>query len=95
MNLTPMGNRIVIKPEETEKKTATGIIIPDTASKARPKTGKVVFVGKGTTDSKGKLVPMQVKKGDNVIFTEWAGTEIMIEGEKHLIMKEDEVLAVE
>jgi len=95
MNLTPMGNRIVIKPAETEKKTATGIIIPDTASKARPKTGKVVFVGKGLTDSKGKLVPMQVKQGDSVIFTEWAGTEIMIDGEKHLIMKEDEVLAVE
>ncbi len=95
MNLTPMGNRIVIKPTENEKKTATGIIIPDTASKARPKTGKVVFVGKGLTDNKGKVVPMQVKQGYNVIFTEWAGTEIMIDGEKHLIMKEDEVLAVE
>ena len=95
MNLTPMGNRIVIKVSESEKKTATGIIIPETASKAKPKNGKVVFVGKGITDSKGKLVPMQVKQGDNVIFTEWAGTEIMIEGEKHLIMKEDEVLAVE
>ncbi|MBU1106788.1 MAG: co-chaperone GroES [Candidatus Riflebacteria bacterium] len=95
MNLTPMGNRIVIKVSESEKKTATGIIIPETASKAKPKSGKVVFIGKGLTDSKGKLVPMQVKQGDNVVFTEWAGTEIMIEGEKHLIMKEDEVLAVE
>jgi len=95
MNLTPMGNRIVIKPSESETKTTTGIIIPDTASKARPKTGKVVFIGKGLTDSKGKTVPMQVKKGDSVIFTEWAGTEIVIDGEKHLIMKEDEVLAVE
>lgn len=95
MNLTPMGNRIVIRPSESEKKTATGIIIPDTASKARPKTGKVIFVGKGITDSNGKIVPMQLKKGDSVIFTEWAGTEIEIEGEKHLIMKEDEVLAVE
>jgi len=90
-----MGNRIVIKVSESEKKTATGIIIPETASKAKPKSGKVVFIGKGLTDSKGKLVPMQVKQGDNVVFTEWAGTEIMIEGEKHLIMKEDEVLAVE
>ncbi len=95
MNLTPMGNRIVIKVTEAEKKTATGIIIPDTASKARPKTGKVIFVGRGLTDNKGKVIPMQVKKGDSVIFTEWAGTEIMIEGEKHLIMKEDEILAVE
>lgn len=95
MNLTPMGNRIVIKPSEAEKKTTTGIIIPDTASKARPKSGKVVFVGRGLTDTKGKVIPMQVKQGDSVVFTEWAGTEIMIEGEKHLIMKEDEVLAIE
>lgn len=95
MNLTPMGNRIVIKPMEAEKKTSTGIIIPDTASKARPQSGKVVFVGRGQVDTKGKVVPMQVKKGDSVVFTEWAGTEIMIEGEKHLIMKEDDVLAIE
>jgi len=95
MNLTPMGNRIVIKPSEAEKKTSTGIIIPDTASKARPKTGKVVFVGRGLTDSHGKVIPMQVKQGDSVIFTEWAGTEVVIEGENHLIMKEDEVLAIE
>lgn len=94
MNITPMGNRIVVKVSEPETKTATGIIIPDTASKARPKTGKIIFVGKGIANEKGKLMPMQVKQGDSVIFTEWAGSEIVIEGEKHLIMKEDDILAV-
>jgi chaperonin GroES len=95
MKLVPTGNRLVVKVEESEKKTTSGIIIPDTASKARPQKGKVVFVGKGTKNHKGKTVPMQVKAGDSVIFTEWAGTEIVIEGEKHLIMKEDDLLAVE
>lgn len=95
MKLTPMGDRIVVKIEEAEKKTVSGIIIPDTASKARPQRGKVIFVGRGNTDRKGNPIPMQVKAGDNVLFTEWAGTEIMIEGEKHLIMKEDDLLAVE
>lgn len=95
MKLTHLGNRIVVKIADVEKKTSSGIIIPDTASKARPKKGKVVFVGKGNVDKKGKKVPMQVKAGDNVIFTEWAGTEIEIDGEKHLIMKEDDLLAVE
>ena len=95
MKLTPMGNRIVVKAQESESKTVSGIIIPDTASKAKPKTGTVVYVGKGLTNSKGKLIPMQVKQGDKVMFTEWAGTEVLLEGEKHLIMKEDDVLAVE
>lgn len=95
MKLAPTGDRIVVKAEEAEKKTTSGIIIPDTASKARPQRGKVIFVGRGNTDRKGNLIPMQVKAGDNVIFTEWAGTEITIEGEKHLIMKEDDLLAVE
>lgn len=95
MKLTPMGNRIVVKPADAEKKTAFGIIIPDTASKDRPKTGTVVFTGRGLTDKKGNLIPMQVKTGDKVYFTEWSGSEVMIEGEKHLIMKEDDVLAIE
>ncbi len=95
MKLAPMGNRIVVKVAENETKTSSGIIIPDTASKARPHRGKVVFVGKGIKNNKGKAIPMQVKAGDSVIFSEWAGTEIMIEGEKHLIMKEDDLLAVE
>ena len=95
MKLTPMGNRIVVKVETTDTKTISGIIIPDTASKAKPKSGKVIFIGKGLVNSKGNLVPMQVKQGDQVMFTEWAGTEVMLDGEKHLIMKEDDVLAVE
>lgn len=94
MKITPMGNRIVIKTDSSETQTASGIMIPETASKSKPKTGKVIFVGKGITDSKGKIIPMQVKEGDQVIFTEWAGTEIELDGEKHLIMKEDEVLAI-
>ena len=95
MKLTPMGNRVVIKAGEPEKHTTSGIIIPDTASKARPKYGKVVFTGKGTVGKTGKTQPMQIKEGDKVIFTEWAGTEINIEGEPHLIMKEDDVLAID
>ncbi len=95
MELTPMGGRIVVKVAETETKTSSGIIIPDTVSKAKPQRGKVVFVGTGNKTAKGKTVPLQVKTGDSVIFSEWAGTEIMIEGEKHLIMKEDDLLAVE
>lgn len=95
MKLAPMGNRIVVKVAENETRTTSGIIIPDTASKARPQRGKVVFVGTGTRNNKGKTIPLQVKAGDNVLFSEWAGTEIMIEGEKHLIMKEDDLLAVE
>lgn len=95
MKLTPMGNRIVVKAQEVENKTTSGIIIPDTASKAKPKSGKVIYVGKGLTNKSGKIIPMQVKEGDNVMFTEWAGTEVMLDGEKHLIMKEDDVLAIE
>ncbi len=95
MKLIPTGNRIIVKAEEAETKTSFGIIIPDTASKARPKSGKVIFVGKGITDPKGNLIPMQVKEGDKVIFGEWAGTEVTFEGEKHLIMKEEDILAVE
>lgn len=94
MKLTPMGDRIVIKVDSGETQTSSGILIPETASKARPKAGKVIFVGKGTTTKTGKCIPPQVKEGDQVIFTEWAGTEIEIEGEKHLIMKEEEILAV-
>lgn len=90
-----MGNRIVVKPADEEKKTALGIIIPDTASKAKPKTGTVIFTGRGLTNKKGELIPMQVKQGDKVYFTEWSGSEIIVDGEKHLIMKEDDVLAIE
>ena len=94
MKITPMGDRIVIKVDSGETQTSSGILIPETASKARPKSGKVVFIGKGATTKSGKRIPPQVKEGDQVFFTEWAGTEIEIEGEKHLIMKEEEILAV-
>jgi chaperonin GroES len=95
MKLAPLGDRIVVKIEEVEEKTPSGIIIPDTASKAKPQRGKVVFVGKGKKNRQGKTIPMQVKNGDTVIFSEWAGSEIMIEDQKHLIMKEDDLLAID
>ncbi len=93
MKLKPLGDRVLVKRLEMEEKTAGGIIIPDTA-KEKPQKGKVVAAGPGKVDDDGKLVKMEVKKGDVVLFSKYAGTEIKIEGEEHLIMREDDILAV-
>jgi chaperonin GroES len=93
MKIRPLQDRIIVKRLEGEEKSKGGIIIPDTA-KEKPQEGKVIAVGKGKVTEDGKLQPMDVKKGDRVLFSKYAGTEVNIEGEEHLIVREDDVLGV-
>jgi len=93
MKIRPLQDRILVKRIEEEEKTSGGIIIPDTA-KEKPMEGKVVAVGKGKLSEDGKLMPLDLKKGDRILFSKYAGTEVKIEGEEHLIMREDDVLGV-
>ena len=93
MGIRPLQDRLIVKRIDEEETTAGGIIIPDTA-KEKPQEGKVVAVGKGKVDEDGKVHPLDVKKGDKVLFSKYAGTEINIEGEEHLIIREDDVLGV-
>jgi len=91
--IKPLGNRIVVKRIEAEEKTAGGIVLPDTA-KEKPKQGEVIAVGEGTRTDDGKTIPTQVKKGDRVVFSSYAGTEVTLGDEEFLIMKEDDVLGI-
>ncbi len=93
MKIRPLQDRILVKRIEEEETTAGGIIIPDTA-KEKPMEGKVVAVGRGKVSEDGKLMPLNVKKGDRILFSTYAGTEVKIGGEEHLIMREDDVLGV-
>ncbi len=93
MNIRPLQDRILVKRIEEEEQTEGGIIIPDTA-KEKPIEGKVIAVGKGKVSEDGKIVPLDVKKGDRILFGKYAGTEVKIEGEEHLIMREEDVLGV-
>jgi chaperonin GroES len=93
MKLRPLHDRIVVKRLEEEEKTSGGIIIPDTA-KEKPQQGKVIAVGKGRILEDGKVVPLVVKEGDRVLFNKYAGTDIKIDGDEHLIMREDDILAI-
>jgi len=94
MNIQPLHDRVVVKRVEEEGKTKGGIIIPDTA-KEKPQEGLVIAVGSGRIEGEGKKkVPLEVKKGDRVLFSKYAGTEINIDGEEHLIMKEEDIIAL-
>jgi len=93
MKIKPLNDRVLVIRTAEETKTSSGIIIPDTA-KEKPQEGKVVAVGSGKTDDKGKRIPMDVKKGDRVLFGKYAGNEIKIDDVEHLIMREDDILAV-
>ena len=93
MRIRPLRDRIIVRRLEEEEKTKGGIIIPDTA-KEKPIEGKVIAVGDGKIKEDGTKVPMEVKKGDRILFAKYAGTEVKIEGEEHLMMKEDDVLAI-
>jgi chaperonin GroES len=93
MNIRPLGDRILVKRIQEEEKTKGGIIIPDTA-KEKPQEGRVVAVGKGKTTEDGKLLPPDVKAGDRILFGKYAGSEIKLEGEEHLILREDDILGV-
>ena len=93
MKLRPLNDRVIIKRLEEEEKTVGGIIIPDTA-KEKPQQAKVIAVGKGRTLDNGQVIPLTVKEGDRVLFGKYAGTEIKIDGDEHLIMREDDILAI-
>ena len=93
MNFRPLQDRVVVKRVEEESKTAGGIIIPD-AAKEKPQEGEVVAVGPGARDDKGELIAMDVKVGDRILFGKWSGTEITLEGQDLLIMKESDILGV-
>jgi len=93
MKLRPLHDRVIVKRIEEEEKTSGGIIIPDTA-KEKPQEGKVIAVGKGKILDNGKVSPMAVKEGDRILFGKYAGTDIKVDGEEHLIMREDDILAV-
>jgi chaperonin GroES len=93
MKFRPLHDRVVVRRIESDEKTAGGIIIPDTA-KEKPQEGEVVAVGPGGRDEAGKLVPLDVKDGDRILFGKWSGTEVKIEGEDYLIMKEADIMGV-
>jgi chaperonin GroES len=93
LNLKPLGDRVVVEPLEKEERTASGIILPETA-KEKPQEGTIVAIGPGRRDEDGKLVPMDVKMGDIVLYAKYAGTEIKIDDKKVLILKESDILAI-
>ena len=93
MNIKPLGDRLVVERLEQEEKTSGGIIIPDTA-KEKPKQGKVLAVGPGAKDENGKRIPVDVQAGDIVLFTQWAGSEIKIDGKDYLVLKESDVIGI-
>src|SRR6476619_5632345 len=93
MKFRPLHDRVVVERVTAEEKTAGGIIIPDTA-KEKPQQGKIIAVGPGGRDENGKLIPMDVKAGDHVLFGKWSGTEVKIDGHDYLIMKESDIMGV-
>lgn len=92
-NLKPLGDRLVVEPQEKEEVTASGLVLPETA-KEKPQQGTVVALGPGRRDDDGKRIPMDVAAGDTVLYAKYAGTEIKIDGQKVLILKESDVLAI-
>ena len=93
MKIRPLHDRILVKRIDEEAKTSGGIIIPDSA-KEKPQEGKVVAVGNGKVAEDGSVTPLDVKKGDKILFSKYSGSEVSLDGEEHLIMREDDVLAV-
>jgi chaperonin GroES len=93
MNLQPLEDRIVVRPGESEETTASGLVIPDTA-KEKPQQGKVIAVGKGRVNDEGKVTPLDVKVGDTILFGKYSGSEIKLDGDEHLIMREEDILGV-
>jgi len=93
MKIRPLQDRVIVKRVEEEEKTKGGIIIPDTA-KEKPQEGKVIAVGKGKVTEDGKVIPLDVKAGDRILFGKYSGTEIKVEGEEHLIMREEDILGI-
>ena len=94
MNIKPLQDRLVVKPEEEELKTAGGIIVPDTVSKEKPMKGKVIATGPGKFGEDGKRLPMDVKVGDKVMYGKYSGTEFKLDDEEHLIIDQNDILAI-
>ena len=92
--ITPLGSKVLIKPAAKEEITASGIVIPDTASKERPQMGEVLAVGPGSKNEEGKVTPVAVKTGQQVYFTKYGPTEVEIDGEEYLIVDEKDILAI-
>lgn len=92
-SLTPLGDRVVVKPQQRDEVTKSGIVLPDTA-KEKPQRGEVIAVGKGRLTDTGDRLPMDVQKGDNVLFAKYAGTEFKIEEDEYLILSEKDILAI-
>jgi chaperonin GroES len=93
MKVQPLGERILVQRIEAEEKTAGGIVVPDTA-KEKPKEGKIISLGTGKVNDNGEKQPFDVKEGDKILFESYAGTEVKIDGEEYLIMKEDDILGI-
>ena len=93
MKFRPLGDRVVVRRVQEDQKTPGGIIIPDTA-KEKPSQGEIIAVGPGGRDEAGKLIPIDLKVGDRVLFGKWSGTEVKIDGEELLIMKESDIMGV-
>jgi chaperonin GroES len=93
MKIRPLQDRVIVKRIEEEEKTKGGIIIPDSA-KEKPQEGKVIAVGKGKLMDDGKVIPLDVKVGDRILFGKYSGTEVKIDGEEHLIMREEDILGI-
>jgi chaperonin GroES len=93
MKLKPLGDRVLVQPVEEEEKTASGIVLPDTA-KEKPQKGKVLAVGDGKLDDDGKRIKLDVSKGDEVLYSKYGGTEITVDGEDLLVLRESDVLAI-
>ncbi len=94
MKIKPISNHILIEPVKEEEKTKAGILLPDTAEKERPEQGKVVAVGPGKKDKKGNFTPLEIKKGDKVLFTKYGPSEIKVGDKEYLIAKEEDILAI-
>lgn len=93
MKLKPLRDRVVVKQLESEERTKSGIVLPETA-KEKPQQGEVMAVGSGRLDDEGKRVPMEVKVGDRVVYSKYGGTEVKVEDEEYLILREDDILAI-
>jgi chaperonin GroES len=91
--IKPLGDKVLVKPLEAKEEKRGGIIIPDTA-KEKPQEGEIIAVGKGKTTKKGDIIPLEVKKGDKVLFGKYSGTEIKVDGIAHLIMSQDDILGI-
>ena len=94
MKIKPLSNHILIEPIKQEEKTSSGILLPDTADREKPEQGKVIAVGPGKKTSSGKIIPMEVKAGDRVLFTKYSPNEIKVNDKEYLIVKEDDILAI-